>query len=219
MINTQDFLSHYLKSPNVLTVIEHLQKTQNLALKGISGSFEAILAASLLKQTDRIHLFIMHDLEEANYFINDLSNFCEVEDIFPSSYKKPYQYEEVDSANILQRTEILNKLNNYTAGAKAIVTFPEALSEKVINKRSLGSNTFNIEVGEELDIGFLEELLHSYDFEKTDFVYEAGQFSVRGGIVDIYSYSHELPYRLEFLGDEIESIREFNPTASCQSKF
>jgi transcription-repair coupling factor (superfamily II helicase) len=130
--------------------------------------------------------------------------------VFPMSYKRPYEFDETENANILMRAEVLNRLANKTT-AEVIVTYPEALSEKVISKRSLASNTFHVTVKEKLDIAFLEEFLHNYDFEKTDFVYEAGQFAVRGGIIDVFSFAHELPYRIELFGDEVDSIRSFEP--------
>ncbi|MBC7407765.1 MAG: transcription-repair coupling factor, partial [Arcicella sp.] len=152
------------------------------------------------------------DREEAAYFINDLQNLVGEENVlsFPMSYKRAYVYEDVDNANVLMRAEVLNKLNNAVEGL-LLVSYPEALSEKVINKRSLSKNTFTITVNEKLDTSFLGEVLASYDFEKTDFVYEAGQYSIRGGIVDVFSYANDLPYRIDLFGDEVESIRTFDP--------
>ena len=126
------------------------------------------------------------------------------------SYKRPYEFEETENANILMRAEVLNRLANKTA-PEIIVTYPEALSEKVINQRSLASNTFTVTLNEKLDVSFLEEFLHNYDFEKTDFVYEAGQFAVRGGIIDIFSFANEFPCRIELFGNEVDSIRTFDP--------
>lgn len=216
-MNTEDLLKKYQESTNVKAILESLKSKKLLRLKGISGSYDAVLLASTFKSMGGIHLVVLHDLEEASYFQNDLSNFLEKEYVaFPSSYKKPYQYEEIENANILQRAEVLNDLNDREN--LVIVTFPEALSEKVINKRSLISNTFTARPGEQLDTEFLAELLVTYDFEKTDFVYEPGQFSVRGGIIDVFSYAHEQPYRLELFGDEIETIREFDPETQLSTK-
>ncbi|MEQ9229105.1 MAG: CarD family transcriptional regulator, partial [Cyclobacteriaceae bacterium] len=161
----------------------------------------------------------MYDKEEAAYYQNDLLNFVKEEQVllFPTSYKKPYQYEETENANILQRAEVLNKLTN-SAEQLHIVTYPEALLEKVINRRSLTSNTFVAKKGESLSVDFINELLVEYDFEKTDFVFEPGQFSVRGGIIDVFSFAADYPYRLELFGDEIESIRSFDPESQLSSK-
>ncbi len=154
----------------------------------------------------------MTDRDEAAYFYNDLQHLLEREILlFPMSYKKPYQYEEVENANVLMRAEVLNKLNPAPKDGLLVVTYPEALSEKVINKRSLQANTLTIRVGEKIDTNFVADLLLTYEFEKTDFVYEAGQFSVRGGIIDVFSFASEYPFRIDLFGDEVESIRQFNP--------
>src|SRR5690606_2377074 len=157
------------------------------------------------------YIVILQDREEAAYFQNDLQNLLEREVlIFPMSYKRPYEYHEIENANILMRAEVLNRLANKNA-PDIIVTYPEALSEKVIIIRSLANNTFSVKLHAKLDLPFLEEFLHNYDFEKTDFVYEAGQFAIRGGIIDIFSFAYELPYRIELFGDEVDSIRTFEP--------
>ncbi len=216
-MNTKDLLQHYQKSTNIQAVSESISKKKQLRLKGIAGSYDTLLFSASFKNAGGVHLVMLHDYEEASYFQNDVSNFLDDEYvIFPSSYKKPYHYEEIENANILQRAEVLNNLNDKKD--VIIITYPEALSEKVINKRSLISNTFSAKPGENLDVEFLSDLLVTYDFEKTDFVYEPGQFSVRGGIIDIFSYAHELPYRLELFGDEIETIREFDPETQLSTK-
>ena len=208
-MSASDLLNHYKTSSVIQAVSESLTKNKIVRLKGITGSFDAIVCATTFSLQGGIHLIILHDKEEANYFQNDLSNFLEGGySVFPSSYKKPYQYEEIDNANILQRAEVLNKVSENDK--HIVITYPEALSEKVINKRSLVSNTFSIRVGEQLDIDFLTDLLETYDFERSDFVYEPGQFSVRGGIIDVYSYANDRPYRLELFGNDIETIREFD---------
>lgn len=216
-MNTNDLITRYRRSSNIKAVVETIGKNKNLRLKGIAGSYDAVLLAATALEHGGIHLVVLHDKEEAAYFVNDLSNFLEGQYVlFPSSYKKPYQYEEIENANILLRAEVLNSINE--KDRLIIITYPEALSEKVINKRSLVSNTFSTRIGEQLDIEFLSDLLLTYDFEKTDFVYEPGQFSVRGGIIDIYSYAHEYPYRLELFGDEVETIREFDPETQLSTK-
>ena len=184
-------------------------------LKGLAGSLDAVVIASLCQLNHQNHLIILHDKEEAAYFHNDLQNLMPGKEVlfFPTSYKRAYEFEETENANVLMRAEILNRVNHKAASGELIVTYPEALTEKVINKKSLSKNTFSAKVGEQIDTAFLSEVLVSYDFEKTDFVYEAGQFAVRGGIIDVFSYAHELPYRLELFGDELESIRTFEPTS------
>lgn len=212
----KDFLILYREDGFVQMIAEQIKTPKDyshIQIKGFIGSLDAVVASALhLLDEKQSHLFVLSDREEAAYFINDLQNLVGEERIlsFPMSYKRAYQYEEVDNANVLMRAEVLNKLNNSTEGF-LIVTYPEALSEKVINKRSLSKNTFTINVSEKLDTAFLGEVLSSYDFEKTDFVYEAGQYSIRGGIVDVFSYANDLPYRIDLFGDEVESIRTFDP--------
>lgn len=208
-----DFLNIYCADGLIKTVAAgvHAPKQPNLKIKGLSGSFDAMLIASTFKLHAHDYIIVLQDKDEAAYVQNDLQNILGKEILlFPMSYKRPYEFVEIENANILMRAEVLNRLAEKTK-PEIIVTYPEALSEKVINKRSLASNTFTIKLKENLDLAFLEEFLHNYDFEKTDFVYEAGQFSIRGGIIDVFSFAHELPYRIELFGDEVDSIRSFDP--------
>jgi transcription-repair coupling factor (superfamily II helicase) len=212
-LRATDFLTIYRADGFVKTVAAGIKAPdqKSIRIKGLSGSLDAILLAASFKLHPQDYLVVLQEREEAAYFQNDLQNLLEREVLlFPMSYKRPYEFDEIENANILMRAEVLNRLANKTS-SEIIVTYPEALSEKVINKRSLASNTFTITVKEKLDLAFLEEFLHNYDFEKTDFVYEAGQFAIRGGIVDVFSFAHELPYRIELFGDEVDSIRSFEP--------
>lgn len=214
-LSVQKFLKIYLEDGFTQTVAEKLkEKTPAfLQLKGLTGSLDAVIVGSTYALTKQTFLIILHDKEEAAYFFNDLQGLLPQKEIlfFPASYKKAYQFEETENANILMRAEILNRINHRGHDGEIIVTYPEALTEKVINKKSLLKNTFTAKVGDEVDIEFIGELLATYDFERSDFVYEAGQYAVRGGIIDIFSYANEEPYRLEFFGNQIESIRTFNP--------
>ena len=155
-------------------------------------------------------VFVLPDREEAGYFQADLESLTGKEVLlFPSSYRKPFEFTQPDSSNVLARAEVLNELSHSSEFGQLIVTYPEALAEKVIDRASLEKNTLEISVNNKLSLDFINEFLVEYDFERVDFVYEPGQFSIRGGIVDIFSFSHELPYRVEFFGDLIESIRTF----------
>ncbi|HEV7380641.1 MAG TPA: transcription-repair coupling factor, partial [Dyadobacter sp.] len=185
----------------------------HVQIKGLIGSLDAVLCSAIQQKKAGPALYILTDREEAAYFQNDLQNLLGKTEVlfYPTSYKRPYQYEEVDNANVLMRGEILNKLNAGKPGNFQIVTYPEALFEKVINRRSLKANTFSVKVGEKLDPSFLTEFLGTYGFEMTDFVFEAGQFSVRGGIIDVFSFASEHPFRIELFGDEVETIRSFDP--------
>jgi transcription-repair coupling factor (superfamily II helicase) len=215
MLHPNQLLELYESDPFVLITNNKIKEIQSRTqLRGITGSLDAVLAAALWKNTPRVNLFVMADRDEAAYFQNDLQNLLQGQSevlYYPMSYKRYYQVEDIDNANVLMRAEILNKLNVPLPAPLLIVTYPEALFEKVINKRSLISNTFTVQVGDRLDVNFLREFLLGYDFEITDFVFEAGQFSVRGGIIDVFSYASEYPYRIELFDDEVESIRSFNP--------
>src|SRR5688572_22091151 len=212
-LRAQDFLTMYSADGVIKTVAAgiHAPNQTNIRIKGLSGSFDAVVVASAFKLHPQDYIIILQDKEEAAYFQNDLQNLLGKDFLlFPMSYKRPYEFDEIENANILMRAEVLNHLASKSK-PDILVTYPEALSERVINKRSLATNTFSVKLKEKLDINFLEEFLHGYDFEKTDFVYEAGQFSVRGGIIDVFSFAHELPYRIELFGDEVDSIRSFDP--------
>jgi transcription-repair coupling factor (superfamily II helicase) len=213
-LKAPDFLSIFRADSLVQTLSEGIRtfKSGTIRVKGIYGSLDAVLFAAVAKATHSSHLVILQEKEEAAYFMNDLQNLLGQKEVllFPMSYKRPYEYDETENANILMRAEVLSHVSNHP-DSQIIITYPEALSEKVINKKSLASNTFLVKVGEQLDRVFLEEFLHSYDFDKTDFVYEAGQFAIRGGIIDVFSFAHELPYRIELFGDEVDSIRSFDP--------
>ncbi|MFA0961676.1 transcription-repair coupling factor [Roseivirga sp. BDSF3-8] len=214
-MNTSDFLTLYTEDGVIRTLTEKLkQQHATLTLKGLSGSMDAAICSAVSRLMEGFHVYITHDKEEAAYFHNDIQALTGREvHLFPTSYKRPYQFEETENANILMRAEILNQVNAARDTGMLLVTYPEALSEKVINRRSLKDNTFTARKGEQVDIEFLAELLSTYGFEPTDFVYEAGQYAVRGGIIDIYSFANELPYRIELFGDEIESIRTFDPVS------
>lgn len=217
-----DFIRVYKEDPIVQTIAERIKPNEelNIHLKGLVGSLDAVVAASIYQLNKQTTIFVLHDKEEAAYFHNDLQNLIPNKEVllFPTSYKRPYQFDETENANILMRAEILNRINHKASSGELIVTYPEALTEKVINKKSLTSNTLSVKMGEKLDVGFLTELLQTYDFEKADFVYEAGQFAVRGGIIDVFSYAHDLPYRIELFGDEVDSIRTFDPVSQLSEE-
>ncbi|HET8860602.1 transcription-repair coupling factor [Marivirga sp.] len=210
----KDFLKLYKDDAIMQTMVASLKanEDQTIQFKGLLGSLDAIAVAVSHQLNHQNQLIILHDKEEAAYFQNDLQNLLDYKEplLFPTSYKRAYQFDETENANVLMRAEILNRINNKSSTGEIIVTYPEALSEKVINKKSLKSNTFTAKVGENLNVEFIAELLQTYDFEPTDFVYEPGQYAIRGGIIDIFSYASDEPYRIELFGNEIDSIRTFD---------
>ena len=187
------------------------QTRDNCVVSGLVGSALSINIAELFKETALPFLLILNDKEQAAYHLNDLENILGDESVlfYPGSYRRPYQIEETDNANVLLRSEVLNRINSRKKPA-LIVTYPEALFEKVVTKKELEKNTLKISVGEQLSIDFVNEVLFEYNFKRVDFVTEPGEFSVRGGILDVFSFSNDEPYRIEFFGDEIDSIRTFD---------
>jgi transcription-repair coupling factor (superfamily II helicase) len=214
-MKVSDFLKLYKQDSIVQTIAEAIKPNEStsIKLKGLTGSVDAMICAAIYSLNHQNHLFILHDKEEAAYFYNDLQSLLHPKEIlfFPTSYKRPYAFDEIENANILQRAEVLNSINNKTSSGELIVSYPEALTEKVINKKALIANTFTLKEGELIGADTITEMLADFDFEKVDFVYEAGQYAVRGGIIDVFSYAHDLPYRVELFGDDIESIRTFDP--------
>lgn len=184
---------------------------QNIKISGLSGSSLSLIAASLFRRKSSTYIYVRNDADDAAYLYNDLRYAVGDENVmfFPSSYKKGIRISHLDSSNEILRTEVLNRLTNNQSPA-IIVTYPEAMMQRVISTAGVKSRTIKLKKGEKISIDFLEELLFSLHFQKVDFVYEPGQFSVRGGIVDIFSYAYELPYRCDFFGDEVESIRIFD---------
>jgi transcription-repair coupling factor (superfamily II helicase) len=196
-------------------ILNSMSEDNGISLKNISGSYISFLSHCIIQEKNGNHLFILADKEQALYFFNDLENLFDNERgitllFYPASYRRPYQIMDSDSTSILQRTEAIDSLDKHRK-TLLVITYPEAIIEKVIGKKNLQQNIISLAVGEDLDLDLINELLIDLDFEKVDYVYEPGQFAVRGGIIDVFSFNHEFPYRIELFGDEIESIREFDP--------
>ena len=180
-------------------------------ISGLVGSSYSLVIAEIFKRVDKPFLIILNDKEEAAYHLNDLENLLGEKNVlfYPGSYRRPYQIEETDNANVLLRSEVLNRINSQKKPA-VIVSYPEALFEKVVTRKELERHTLKINIEDELSIDFVNEVLFDYNFKRTDFVTEPGEFSVRGGILDVFSFSHDQPYRIEFFGDDVDSIRTFD---------
>lgn len=183
-----------------------------LLLKELTGSSGAIVLASVFDATPVPHLAILPDKESAAYFYNDLKQLLgERVYFFPSSYKKGIPGGARDNQGLLSRTEILNLLSSRMRKF-IVVSYPEAVTEKVVNKQYLEKNTLRLSVGEKVNMDFILDLLIEFDFERTDFITDPGEFALRGGLIDVYSFSHDHPFRIEFSGDHVESIRSFEPS-------
>lgn len=187
-----------------------LPRTQ-VQLKGLVGSALSFVIANTFEEAEKPFLLIFNDKEEAAYYLNDLEQLLGDKNVlfYPGSYRRPYQLEETDNANVLLRAEVLNRINSRKKPA-LIISYPDALFEKVVTRKELEKNTLKIKVGDELSIDFVNEVMFEYKFKRVDFVTEPGEFSVRGGILDVFSFSNDEPYRIEFFGDEVESIRTFD---------
>ncbi len=190
------------------------ENESRILLSSLSGSSAPMLASALLDDDEAVHFFIFDDKDTAAYFYTDVKKALQDEEnilFFPSSFKRSVQYHQPDNGNIILRTKVLNKLNQFSDKKRLLIfTHPEAITEKVATKEKLDDNTLQLHVGEKIDIDFIHEVLDEYGFELVDFVYEPGQFALRGGIVDIFSFTAEHPYRIDFFGSEVESIRSFD---------
>jgi transcription-repair coupling factor (superfamily II helicase) len=204
--------SLYSRSSQTRKLGETIAQSQaNISVSGLVGSALSMVLAQTFRNTEVPFLLILNDKEEAAYHLNDLENLLGDKNVlfYPGSYRRPYQIEETDNANVLLRSEVLNRINSRKKPA-FIVTYPEALFEKVVTRKELERNTLKIAVNDQLSIDFVNELLFEFRFKRTDFVTEPGEFSVRGGILDVFSFSNDEPYRIEFFGDDVDSIRTFD---------
>ena len=191
--------------------------TPSIFYSGSIGSSLAIDFINIIEDSKKNNLFIFSDKEEASYFINDLEKISKKEVFFyPASYRRPYQIEETENTNVLQRAEVLNKLNSKKN--TIVITYSEALFEKVISKKELRKQTISLKVNQRLEAEEFEKNLINLNFKSTNFVTDPGQFSVRGGIIDIFSYASEHPIRIELIGDEIESLRTFSVNSQLSIK-
>ena len=207
------------QSQKILSGLRHSEPSRVL-LSGMKGAQESFVLAALFTKWDGSHIFIAEDKEEAAYIQNTLDQFISKQSVlfFPDSFKHPLSFEEIDNNNVLIRTEAINKIYNGYNNRDVLVTYPEALFEKVVDPKHLEKQKIEIKKGEDLDVDTIIAFLIEYGFERTDFVYEPGQFSIRGGIVDIFSFGNEWPYRVELFDEEVESIRLFNPTTQLSLK-
>jgi len=211
-LSKQAIVSIYEQSVELKQLIQQLnQENQKLYLQHLAGSALSFVISSSFENLEKPYLIICDDKEEAAYYLNDLEQLLGEKNVlfYPGSYRRPYQIDEVDNVNILLRSEVLNRINSRKKPA-VIVTYPDALFEKVVTKSELDRNTLKLNAGEQISLDFVNEMLFEYNFNRVDFVTEPGEFAVRGGIVDVFSFSNEEPYRIEFFGDEVDSIRTFD---------
>ena len=208
----------YKNDTHIEVMLNALRDYGHLLCSNLAASSKAFVVEETFRRMGGQHLIVCADKEDAAYFYNDLESLLGERGVdyskkqvlfYPTSYKRPYEPEKPDNTYILSRTEVLQRVS--TSERKTlIVSYPEALSEKVFTRKLLAKNTFKIKVGDKINLDFLTDLLYEYEFESVDFVVEPGQFAIRGGLVDVFSFANDYPYRIEFFGDEVDSIRSFN---------
>lgn len=223
-MGAKDLLKLYQDTPRLFQLVDRLtiSSPQKIALKNLQGSSSQFVVAAMLDHdacSQLNHLVILNDAEDAAYFHNTLENLTETLDIFyfPSSFKNRKNYELLNSSHVMLRTEALTKI---AAGGnkKIVITYPEAIFEKVVLPDTLSSNIIHIKTGSSIQVENLLLRLSDYGFERTDFVYEPGQFAIRGGILDIYSFGNEKPYRIELFGNDVDSIRIVDPETQLSER-
>jgi len=208
----------YKNDAHIDVMLNALREGGHLLCSNLAASSKAFVVEETFHRMGGQHLIVCADKEDAAYFYNDLESLLGERGMdyskkqvlfYPTSYKRPYEPEKPDNTYILSRTEVLQRVS--TSERKTlIVSYPEALSEKVFTRKLLAKNTFKIKVGDKINLDFLTDLLYEYEFESVDFVVEPGQFAIRGGLVDVFSFANDYPYRIEFFGDEVDSIRSFD---------
>ena len=226
-MSVQDLLLQYQNTPRLFQLTDRLSfsQPQKIYLKNLQGSSSQFVVASVFTHplcSQLNHLIILNDAEQAAYFHNTLESLTHALDIFyfPSSFKNKKNYSILNSSHVMLRTEALTKIASVQGNAnkKIFVTYPEGLFEKVIVPGKLSSNIIHIKVGDALNTDELLLKLSDHGFERTDFVYEPGQFAIRGGILDIYSFGNDKPYRIELFGNDVDSIRIVDPETQLSER-
>ncbi|MBR2292348.1 MAG: transcription-repair coupling factor, partial [Prevotella sp.] len=209
-MNIQELEKVYARLPQVSALAQTVGKSsvRTIFLEGLLGSSAPMLFGSMAAKCEHPLLFVLQDAEEAGYFYHDLTQLMGDSDVlfFPSSYRRAIKYAQRDAASEILRTEVLARISN---SQLYIVTYPEAIAELVVSKKKLDSRTLILERNQTIDVTEIEKTLREFGFREVDYVYEPGQFALRGSILDVYSYSCEYPYRIDFFGDDIDSIRTF----------
>ena len=223
-MNLEVLQKEYQNDPRCFRIAERLSfaQPQQIHLKGLQGSASQFVVSAVFNNpisANLNHLIILRDAEEAAYFHNTLENLSGALDLFyfPSSFKNKKNYRLLNSSHVMLRTEALTKIAG-GGNKKIIVTYPEALFEKVVLSKTLSENIISLKQNDTIDLNGIMEKFVGYGFSRTDFVYEPGQFALRGGILDIYSYGNEKPYRIELFGNDVDSIRIFDPETQLSER-
>ena len=209
----QELEQQYARLPQLKALASELGKSsgKTIFLEGLLASSAPMLFASLSAKCPRRMLFVLQDAEEAGYFYHDLTQLMGTSDVlfFPSSYRRAVKYAQRDPASEILRMEVLSRIMRKALSTLYVVSYPEALAELVVSKKNLDARTLVLEKDQTVAVADIEKTLHEFGFHEVDYVYEPGQFALRGSILDVYSFSCEYPYRVDFFGDDIDSIRTF----------
>ena len=212
-MNIQELEQQYARLPQLKALASELGKSsgKTIFLEGLLASSAPMLFASLSAKCPRRMLFVLQDAEEAGYFYHDLTQLMGTSDVlfFPSSYRRAVKYAQRDPASEILRMEVLSRIMRKALSTLYVVSYPEALAELVVSKKNLDARTLVLEKDQTIAVTDIEKTLHEFGFHEVDYVYEPGQFALRGSILDVYSFSCEYPYRVDFFGDDIDSIRTF----------
>ena len=222
-MNLRQIFQRYASHPPVSQLAHRLQVADGPFLakcSGLRGSLKPMILGGVIQQLDRPTWIVAQDRESALYTISDLVTLLPELRVllFPASHRRPYQLDSIDNANVLQRAEVLTTLQTERASEWVVVTYPEALYERVINQRALLNNLLKVRAGDSPGLELVLEMLDSFGYREADFVQEPGEYSCRGGIVDVFSYSNEKPYRIEFDGETVESLRLFDPSSQLSEQ-
>ena len=211
-MTAQELLSLFLGQQPSREFLKQSERCRTLEGASLAGSSFSLLVAGTVLQHGGLHVVVMEDRDAAGYLYNDLFPFLDEQRLlfFPTAYKRSIQFGQEDPGGIVQRTTALGAIRNLGKGTLVICTYPEALVEKVVGRQQLASSSLNIRVGDSLSTSFVEDVLRENGFERVEFVYEPGQYSLRGGIIDVFSFADNRPYRIDFFGDEIDSLRYFD---------
>jgi transcription-repair coupling factor (superfamily II helicase) len=227
-MNEQSLFERLEKSPLLNNLVDRIAMSSGevnplqVFLQNLNGSAAAFVLQSIFANTRTNHLnhiVVLNDAEEAAYFFNSIESVTEALDLFyfPSSFKSPHNFSVLNPSHVMLRTEALTKIS-MGGNKKIIVTYPEAFFEKVVLAKTLQQNIIQIKTNDNINLNALMQQMVDYGFERTDFVYEPGQFALRGGILDIYSFGNEKPYRIELFGEEVDSIRLFDPASQLSER-
>ncbi|MFY7965662.1 MAG: transcription-repair coupling factor [Chitinophagaceae bacterium] len=222
-MNLSELQQKYQSSPHLIKLVDGLSiPSNNIFLKNLQGSSAEFIVSAVFANENACnvnHLIVLNDEEEAAYFHNSVENLTQALDLFyfPSSFKNKKNFRLLNTSNVMLRTEMLTKLAQ-GGNKKIIISYPEALFEKVVLPATLSGNMISIKTNDTINLDGIMELFVMYGFNRTDFVYEPGQFALRGGILDIYSFGNEKPYRVELFGNEVDSIRIFDPETQLSER-